>query len=191
LRSGIGFNEINSSSRELRDRSFYIHDSTAELLTEAEQLGPSFNDGKNSEALAEQATPLIVIPKELQSGFAGFAQKAYPDPSSLTLDRSIDAAVSCFNGITQKREMENRYLNTIVNVMIASWMLQAARSGKEYDAAARFPSKTAFDRQMDDWGLTIDRFFDVFQDVCPNINACFGMQNTFFLHLSNRICKKH
>jgi hypothetical protein len=119
----------------------------------------------------------------------GFAQRAYPDPSSLTLDQSIDAAVSCFNRITETREMDNRYLSTIVYVMIASWMLQTARSGREYDAAARSPSKTAFERQVDDWGLTIDRFFDVFQDVCHNFNTFFSLQNTLFLQFLNRICR--
>ncbi|KUJ21640.1 uncharacterized protein LY89DRAFT_767791 [Mollisia scopiformis] len=152
----------------LRDRSFYITDSTAALLREAERLGQQFRGSEDGKEPAKQLSGFVVIPPELENAFMRFTQRTYPDLSVLTLDRGIDAAITYFNGITKREDKPTPnqaiYLGSIVDIMMASWILQAVRSTLEYETAAKAPSITAFERQMDACGLTIDRFFDVFDE---------------------------
>lgn len=166
----------------MADRSFYIQDTTALLHREAELLGQKVRDveeGQEPSCLGKGLPPLIVIPLELEHGFMRSTLQANPDLSSLALDEGIDSAVSNFSRIIQAEHSTNqveqpqtRYLSTIILILMALWILQTLRSSREYDIAAKLPSVTAFERQMDAWGMTIDRFIDMFEEVHHCFESC-------------------
>lgn len=114
---------------------------------------------------------MVLVPQDLEDGFVKSTQQAYPDLSAITLGRGIDAAVFYFNKLTKTPDKtvssDVKYLVTIIDIMMAIWMLQTVRGSRGYDIAARYPCTTAFERQMDYWGMTLQRFFDQFEKVLP------------------------
>lgn len=162
-------------SRALGGRSLYIHDATESLHRDAEQLGRQVRDveeGQEPSYSGIGLPPFVMIPPELEDSFMKYTLHACSDLKSLTLDGGIDSAVSHFTRIVQVEHQSNqvkqaqtRYLSTIIAILMASWILQTLRPSREYEIAAKFPSVTPFERQMDAWGMTIDRFIDMFEEV--------------------------
>jgi hypothetical protein len=129
-------------------------------------------------------TRSVVIPQELQDCFMTLTQEVYPDFSTLSLSRGIDAALLYFNRVTKTTDQlvqsDIRYLIAIIDTMKTAWMLRTVKASQEFQIAARYRSANAFEQQMDQWGMTIERFFDKFEEVIPSINER-ARETTYFL----------
>ena len=134
-----------------------------------EQLGRQIRGEEERDDLPNESPGPVVIPQELEDGLTALAQELFPDLSAIPLDRGVDAAVFYFHRITktpdQLVQSEIKYLIAIINVMKAAWLLRTVRAGQGYQNATRYCSPTPVEQQMDRWGMTIERFFNKFEEV--------------------------
>jgi hypothetical protein len=115
----------------------------------------------------------VAIPQELEDGFSIVAQGLFPDLSAIPLDRGIDATVFYFNRVTktpdQLVQSEIKYLITIINIMMAVWLIRTVKAGQYYLNATRYWSPNTVEQLMNQWGMTIERFFNKFEEVIFSI----------------------
>ena len=113
------------------------------------------------------------MPLELEDRFSILAQELFPDLSAIPLDRGVDAAVFYFSTVTKTLgelvQSETKYLITIITIMKAAWLLRTVKAGQDYKNATRYCSPNPVEQQMDRWGMTIERFFDKFEEVIPSV----------------------
>lgn len=142
-------------------------DSTADILSCAENLGRSVHDENGANYYTGFSSGIITIPKELDSEFTKTTRQA--NPNFFTLDRGIDAAIMYLRKITMTSNevisSDTTYHLAIIHVMMAIWLVNTIRDSEEYYRLAKCPSSTAFARQLDDWGMTVERFFARFELV--------------------------
>ncbi|OCK76765.1 hypothetical protein K432DRAFT_396166 [Lepidopterella palustris CBS 459.81] len=163
----------NWSSQILGDRFIQICDPTNAILGTLEQLGRQIRGEEERDYLPHELLGPVVIPRELEDGFYILAQEIFPDLSAIPLDRGIDAAVYYFNRVTktpdQPIQSEIKYLITIIDIMQATWLLRAVKAGRYYHNATRYCSPNPVEQQLDRWGMTIERFFNKFEEVISSI----------------------
>jgi hypothetical protein len=118
---------------------------------------------------------IIAIPRELESEFTKTTWQANLD--FFTMDRGIDAAVIYFRKITMTSNevisSDATYHVAIIHIMMAIWLVNTIRGSGGYHSAAKCPSSTAFARQLDDWGMTVERFFARFEAVSSSFIPAF------------------
>lgn len=155
----------------LEDRSLYVVDLTTYILGCAEQLGHQVHEDGASRVRPGQAQGNVVIPPELEDKFMKTTQQTNPD--LLKMDCALDAGIRYFNSITKAADHATQsdiiYHVAIIDLMMAIWLVKIVKGSREYRDTRRSPSNNAFMRQMDDWGMTIERFFDHFEEVSPKI----------------------
>jgi hypothetical protein len=157
----------------LGDRFIQICDPTNAILSALEQLGPQIRGEEERDGLPNEPPGPVAIPQELEDGFYTLAQELFPNLSAIPLDRGVDAAVFYFNRVTktpdQLVQSEIKYLITIINIMKAAWLLRTVKAGQDYQNATRYCSPNPVEQQMDQWGMTIERFFNKFEEVISSI----------------------
>jgi len=155
------------------DRFLLIVDSTNAILSAAEQLGQQIRGDDEDRDIYNFLPGLMAIPQELEDGFKTLATKLYPDLSTISLHLGIDTAVYHFNKLTKtpdrQQQSEIRYLVAIINIMKAAWILRIVRTSHDYQIVANYAPLDAFEEQMDRWGLTVQRFFDKFENVISHL----------------------
>lgn len=153
----------------LEDRSLYVVDLTAYILGCAEQLGHQVHEDGGSRVRPGQGQGNVVIPPELEDKFMRTTRQTNPD--LFKMDCGLDAGIRYFNSITKAADHATQsdiiYHVAIIDLMMAIWLVKIVRGSQEYHATRSSPSNNAFMRQMDDWGMTIERFFDHFEEVKP------------------------
>lgn len=156
-------------SQVLEDRSLYIVDTTAYTLGCAEQLGRQVHDDGGGRIWPSQGQGNIVIPRELEDRFLRTTRQT--NSRLFRMDCGLDAGVYYFNCITKAAghatQSDVTYHVAIIDLMMAIWLLKIVRGSPEYHAIRSSPSNNAFMRQMEDWGMTIERFFGQFEEVRP------------------------
>lgn len=177
--------DTDGHSKILEDRFLLIVDSTDVVLNAAEQLGLQARgdeDRKDPLNPLNVTTGSVIIPRELEAGFVALTQQVYPDLSIIPLDIGLDAAVLYFNRVTktpeQLQQSEIRYLAAIIDIMKAAWVLQTVRGTQDYQIVAKYAPLDEFEEQMDRWGMTVEGFFDKFDEV-----LCEAMQRLLGRHL--------
>jgi hypothetical protein len=117
----------------------------------------------------------IAIPRELEAELTKTTRQA--NLEFLTMDRGIDAAILHFRKITmtsnQVSSSDATYHIAIIHIMIAIWLVNTIKGSGEYYNAAKCPSSTAFARQLDNWGMTVERFFARFEAVSSSFIPAF------------------
>jgi hypothetical protein len=117
---------------------------------------------------------IIAIPRELESEFTKITQA---NLDFFTMDRGIDAAVMYFRKITMTSNevisSDATYHVAILHIMMAIWLVNTIIGSKEFQNAAKCPSSTAFARQLDDWGMTVERFVARFEAVSSSFIPTF------------------
>jgi hypothetical protein len=165
--------DTNCSSQILGDRFIQICDPTNAILSELEQLGRQLRGEEELFDPPNEPPGPVSIPKELEEGFSTLAQEIFPNLSAIPLDRGVDAAVYYFNQVTktpnQLVQSEIKYLITVINIMEAAWLLQTVKAGQYYQNATRYCSSNPFEQQLDRWGMTIERFFNKFEEVISSL----------------------
>lgn len=110
-----------------------------------------------------------MIPPELEDKFMRTTRQTNPD--LFRMDCGLDAGIRYFNSITKAADHATQsdiiYHVAIIDLMMAIWLVKIVRGSREYHDTRSSPSNNAFMRQMDDWGMTIERFFDHFEEVKP------------------------
>jgi len=160
-------------SRAILDaRVGLIFDSTAQILSAFELLGKQVRDEENGDLLPSRPRPgqrYIAIPPQLEDGFTVLTRNTYPDFAVIPLKQGLDAAVYCFSQVIQTPntavQREIRFLVAIIYIMKAAWILEMLRTTQEFQIAAYYRSASGLEQQMDRWGMTIERFFDQFEEV--------------------------
>lgn len=151
----------------LEDRSLYVVDLTADILSCAEQLGHQVHEDGGSRVRLSQGQGNVVIPPELEDKFMRTTRQTNPD--QFKMDYGLDAGIRYFNSITRVADHATQsdiiYHVAIIGLMMALWLVKIVRGSREYHATRSLPSNNAFMRQMDDWGMTIERFFDHFEEI--------------------------
>ena len=83
--------------------------------------------------------------------------------------QSIDTALHYFINVTksfdQPAQRRIKYLMTIIDIMKAAWIIQTVKSSQEFQTAAQSRSENTFEQQLDQWGMTIERFLDKLEQV--------------------------
>ncbi|KAH8649407.1 hypothetical protein BGZ60DRAFT_520732 [Tricladium varicosporioides] len=162
-------------SEILEDRSIQMIDSTTAIFSAIEQLGSRFRGEEGSEYHLNNLPGSVAIPQELQDCFMAVTQNMYPDFANFTLCQGIDAAFLYLNKVTkatgQLAEREITYLTAIIDIMNAAWILRTANASQEFQIAARYCPVSAFEQQMDKWGMTVERFFEKCEEVIYFINV--------------------
>ncbi|KAF8865685.1 hypothetical protein BDZ45DRAFT_736257 [Acephala macrosclerotiorum] len=129
-------------SQVLEDRSFHIVDSTAYILGYAEQLGRRAHEEEDGKPLPRLGMGTVLIPRELEDGFIRTTRQTNPD--LFTLRPDLDAALIYFNNIenSAKQEVQSDiiYHITILDLMMAMWLVKTIRGSREYQVAAAYPS---------------------------------------------------
>lgn len=153
----------------LEDRSLYVVDLTADILSCAEQLGHQVHEDGGSRVRLSQGQGNVVIPSELEDKFMRTSRQTNPD--LFKMDYGLDAGIRYFNSITRVADHATQsdiiYHVAIIGLMMALWLVKIVRGSREYHTTRSLPSNNAFMRQMDDWGMTIERFFNHFEEVKP------------------------
>jgi hypothetical protein len=156
----------------LEDRFIQIFDSTTEILTAVEQLVGQSND-EGGEYFHNELPGWVAIPPELEDSFTTLAQLVYPDLSAIPLDRGISAAIFNFNKVTSRPDQpvqsKTRYLFAIIDIMKTAWILRTVKVVQEYQITANRRSVNAFQNQLDQWGMTLERFFYKFEEVIYSV----------------------
>lgn len=154
-------------SQVLEDRSFHIIDYTTCILGYAEQIGRRAHEEEDGKPLPRLGIGNVLIPRELEDGFIRTTRQTNPD--LFALRPGLDAALIYFNNITNSANQEVQsditYHVTILDLMMAIWLVKTIRGSREYQIAAAYPSVNAFQRLLDSWGMTVERFFDYFEQV--------------------------
>jgi hypothetical protein len=142
-------------------------------LSAIEQLGQQIRGEEERYGLPIELSGSVAIPQELEDGFSMVAQGLFPDLLAIPLDRGIDAAVFYFNRVTktpdQLVQSEIKYLITIINIMMAIWLIRTVKAGQYYQNATRYWSPNTVEQLMNQWGMTIERFFNKFEEVISSI----------------------
>ena len=158
----------------MEDRFIHVVDSTSAILSVVEQLGRLIRGDKEDNGFPDKLPESVVIPQEFENIFTALTKQIYPDLSTIPLDRGIDTAVLYFTAVIktadQQVQSKIKYLIAVVNTMKATWMVRTVRASQGYQIAARCNSERAFEQQIDQWGMTIDRFLDQFEDVSSSIS---------------------
>jgi hypothetical protein len=132
-----------------------------------EENGASYSAGLSSGPVA--------IPRELEAELMKTTRQS--NAEFLTMDHGIDTAIVYFRKITmttnQVSSSDSTYHIAIIHVMIAIWLVNTIKGSREYHDAAKCPSSTAFARQLDDWGMTVERFFARFEAVSSSFIPAF------------------
>jgi hypothetical protein len=157
----------NLCSQVLEDRSFLIVDSIASILGHAEQIGRSVDEEDGGNTTLGRGSQNVSIPRDLEEAFARITIQTSPD--RFILDRGLDSAILYFKNLTKtaNRTVESHitYHVAIIDIMMAAWLVKTIRGSREYQVAASSPSRDAFQRQLDCWGMTTERFFDHFEQA--------------------------
>lgn len=153
------------------------------VLACAEQLGRSVHGENIIELPSSWGTGNLAIPRELEDGFIRTTRQL--NPNYFSVDGGIEGAVMHFNKITKSSSevvsSDVTYHVAVIDLMMATWLAKTVRGSRDYEFIARYPSNTAFARQIDYWGMTIERFFDHFENVsspyifkytCENTDIC-------------------
>jgi len=109
----------------------------------------------------------VSIPRELEEAFTKTTIQTAPD--LFILDRGLDSAILYFKSLSKivdrTAESHVTYHTAIIDIMMASWLVKTIRGSREYQVMASLPSRDTFYRQLDCWGMTIERFFDYFEQA--------------------------
>jgi hypothetical protein len=136
------------------------------------QLGRQTRGEEEYDLPIESPGPMI-IPQELEDGFSTLAREIFPNLLAIPLEQGIDVVAFYFNRTTktpdQLVQREIKYLINILNIMMATWLLRLVKAGQDYQNATRYRSPDPVVQQMDLWGMTVERFFDKFEEVICSI----------------------
>jgi hypothetical protein len=142
-------------------------------LSALEQLGRQIRGEEERYDLPNEPPGPVAIPQELEDGFSVVAQGLFPDLSAIPLDQGVDTAVFYFNKVTktpdQLVQSEIKYLITIINITMAIWLIRTVKAGQYYQNATRYWSPHTVEQLMNRWGMTIERFFNKFEEVISSI----------------------
>jgi hypothetical protein len=156
----------------LGDLFIQICDPTNAILSALEQFRRRIRGEEKHDDISTEPQGLVAIPQELEDGFSTLAQEQFPDLSAIPLDRGVDTTVFYFNRVTktldQLVQTNVKYLITIIDIMYAAWLLQTVKAGQDYQNATRYCSPNPVEQQMNQWGMTIERFFNKFEEVIPS-----------------------
>lgn len=159
-------------SEILGDRFIQIYDPTDRILSALGQLGRQTR-GEEYDHLPPDPPAPVVIPQELEDGFFTLAREIFPNLAAIPLDQGVDVVAFYFNRTTktpdQLVQREIKYLINILNIMMAIWLLRLVRAGQDYQNVTRYCSPDPVGQQMDLWGMTVERFFDKFEEVTCSI----------------------
>lgn len=153
----------------LKDGFNQVYDCTLPMVGAAEELGRYIHGEDGGAVLAIAGLGSVATPPELESSFATLTTRTHPDLLALPLVRGVDAVVYHFTKLSKSLpnpgQSQIRYLLAIITIMKAAWILQTVKNGQEYETATRYRTIDDFERQIDRWGMTIERFFDRFEEV--------------------------
>jgi len=173
--SSCGLRPLDTDCRSqiLGDRFIQIYDPTNAILSALEQFRRRIRGKGDRDDLPHEPSGLVPVPLELEDRFSILAQELFPDLSAIPLDRGVDAAVFYFSTVTKTLgelvKSETKYLITIITIMKAAWLLRTVKAGQDYKNATRYCSPNPVEQQMDRWGMTIERFFNKFEEVIPSV----------------------
>jgi len=157
----------------LGDRFIQIYDPTNRILSALGQLGRQIRGEEEYDDLPIESPAPVAIPQELEDGFSTLARELFPNLSAIPLDRGVDVVAFYFNRTTktpdQLVQREIKYLINILNIMMATWLLRLVKAGQDYQNATWYCSPDPVWQQMDQWGMTVERFFDKFEEVICSI----------------------
>jgi hypothetical protein len=192
LFGGLGLLDVNCSSEILGDRLIQIYDPTNAILSALGQLGRQIR-GEEEYGYPSNVPPgPVAIPQELEKGFSTFSQEIFPKSSAIPLHQGVDAAVFYFIRAVktpdQLVQSEIKYLITILNIMMAAWLLRTVKAGQDYQNATQYCSPNPVVQHMGRWGMTIERFFNKLEEVMFFITH---MTPNVFSPFVHRICTKH
>jgi hypothetical protein len=154
-----------------------------------EKLGQQNHRWVECHDLPEEPPGPIAIPHELEDGFSEYAQGLFPNLSAIPLDRGVDAAAFFFHRVTKTTDQlvqsGIKYLIAIINIMMAVWLIRMVKTGEYYRNATRYSSPNTVEQLMNRSGMTIERFFNKFEEVISS--SIKSHSDEFFLTYS-RIC---
>lgn len=136
------------------------------ILSHAESFG-QFHHGTPDLTYLSSRPVIVVLRKELDDGFLRYIHKSHPE--LFVPELALDAAILYWKNLTNATRItlhnETTYLSTVVEVLLAVWLVRSVRSSQEFQASARFQSKNSFAGIMDFWGMTVERFMDLLENV--------------------------
>jgi hypothetical protein len=135
-----------------------IEKSTEAIILRIEQLARELGVCQN----LTEVEPLR-IPEELEKLFSNITLQKYPRLESVPLGSTIDTALYYL----EKAKDETR-LNVnacILNLMISRWILNIIKNGNSYRSAMSTPPSNGFEKNLKNWGMTVDRFVLKLEEV--------------------------
>jgi len=170
---GLRLLNANCNSEILGDRLIQIYDPTNAILSALGQLGRQIRgeEEHNYEYsyLSNVPPGPVVIPQELENGFSTHSHEIFPKLSAIPLHQGVDATVFYFIRAVkipdQLVQREVKYIITILNIMMAAWLLRKVKAGQDYQSATQYCSPNPVVQQMGRWGMTIERFFNKLEEV--------------------------
>ncbi|KAK0655083.1 hypothetical protein B0T16DRAFT_486747 [Cercophora newfieldiana] len=139
-------------------------------LNGRERLELSLQEGQRA-----PRTSQITIPEPLDQVLTGIARLQHGDPSKIPLANGVDEVVFYLDRATQwhsrRESSESSYGCKMANILRAYWLVNAIRATDEYQNATKDTSFTEFQRQLDDYGMTLPRFLSQLEEKVTHVHG--------------------
>jgi hypothetical protein len=116
------------------------------------------------------ATSQITIPQDINQVLTVMGRLQYGSLSSVPVVDSVDEVIFYMDQATQwhHRRQSSPASNVckMANILRAFWLVKAIQAGEEYERATNDTCFNQFQRQLDEYGMTLPRFLSQLEEVC-------------------------